>query len=69
MAQKSKHMLLDPRAIPAKAKNYAKYELVHVVNEFLDTLGLSELLLQRTLNKLLAVPAARLMSIRPLRIS
>ena len=39
MAQKGKHMLLDPRAIPAKAKNYAKYDLVHVVNEFLDTPG------------------------------
>ena len=64
MAQKGKHMLLDPRAIPAKAKNYAKYDLVHVVNEFLDTLGLSESLLQRGLNKLLAVPAARFLEMK-----
>ncbi len=64
MAQKGKHMLLDPRAIPAKAKNYAKYDLVHVVNEFLYTLGLSESLLQRALNKLLAVPAARFLEMK-----
>ena len=64
MAQKGKHMLLDPKAIPAKFKNYAKYDLVHVVNEFLDTLGLSESLLQRGLNKLLAVPAARFLEMK-----
>ncbi len=64
MAQKGKHMLLDPRAIPAKAKNYAKYDLVHLVNEFLDTLGLSESLLQRGLNKLLALPAARFLEMK-----
>ncbi len=64
MAQKGKHMLLDPRAIPAKAKNYANYDLVHVVNEFLDTLGLSESLLQRALNQLLAVPAAHFLEMK-----
>ena len=64
MAEKGKHMLLDPRAIPAKVKNYAKYDLVHVVNEFLDTLGLSESLLQRVLNKFLAVSAARFLEMK-----
>ena len=64
MAEKGKHMLLAPRAIPSKAKNYAKYDLVRVVNEFVDALGLSESLLERILNKFLAVPAARFLEMK-----
>lgn len=57
MAQKGRNMLRAPGAIPDKAKNYAKYDLVRVVNAFLDTLGLSESLVERIINKCLAVPA------------
>lgn len=57
MAQKGRNMLRDPGAIPGKAKNYAKYDLVRVVNAFLDTLGLSESLIERVIDKFLAVPA------------
>ena len=57
MAQKGRNMLREPGAIPDKAKNYAKYDLVRIVNAFLDTLGLSESLLERVINKFLAVPA------------
>lgn len=57
MAQKGRNMWREPGAIPDKAKNYAKYDLVRVVNAFLDTLGLSESLLERVINKFLAVPA------------
>ena len=64
MAEKGKHMLRDPRAIPVKAKNYAKYDMVQVVNEFLDALGLSESLLERIINKFQSVPAARLLGVK-----
>jgi len=64
MAEKGKHMLRDPRAIPVKARNYAKYDLVQVVNEFLDALGLSESLLERIINKFQAVPAARFLGVK-----
>ncbi len=64
MAEKGRHMLRDPRAIPAKAKNYAEYDLVQVVNEFLDALGLSESLLERIINKVQAVPAARFLGLK-----
>lgn len=57
MAQKSYHMLRDPRAIPGKAKNYAKYDLVLVMNKVMDKLGLSESLVERVLEKFVAVPA------------
>ena len=64
MAEKGRHMLRDPRAIPIKAKNYAKYDLVQVVNEFLDALGLSESLLERIINKFLSVPANRFLGMK-----
>lgn len=59
MAQKGMHMLGDPKAIPGKALNYAKYDMVQVVNELLDVLGLSESLVERVIDKFLAFPAAR----------
>jgi hypothetical protein len=64
MAEKGKHMLRDPRAIPVKAKDYAKYDMVQVVNEFLDALGLSESLLERIINKFQSVPAARFLGVK-----
>jgi thiamine phosphate synthase YjbQ (UPF0047 family) len=64
MAEKGKHMLSDPRAIPSKARDYAKYDLVHVVNEFLDALGLTESLFERVINKFLAVPAERFLRMK-----
>ena len=57
MAEKGRNMLRDPGAIPDKAKNYAKYDLVRIVNAFLDTLGLSESLVERVIDKFIAVPA------------
>ncbi len=53
-------MLLDPGAVLIKAKNYAKYDLVQVVNEFLDASGLNDSFFERIINKFLAVPARTL---------
>lgn len=59
MAEKGRNMLRDPRAIPSKAKNYAKYDFVQVVNEIFDTLGMSESIVERVVDRLMAVPAER----------
>jgi thiamine phosphate synthase YjbQ (UPF0047 family) len=59
MAEKGRHLIQDPRAIPGKVINYAKYDLVQVLNETFDALGMSESLVERILDKFLAVPAAR----------
>lgn len=59
MAEKGMGMLRDPRAIPVKFKNYAKYDLVQVVNKFLDKTNLSESLFERIIDKFFAVPAER----------
>lgn len=64
MAKKGYHMLRDPMAIPSKAKNYAKYDLVRVVNRFIDRVGLNESLVERAIDKLLAVPASRFLRMK-----
>jgi len=38
MAMQGKHMLLDPKAIPSKTINYAKYDFVRLFNELMDPL-------------------------------
>jgi thiamine phosphate synthase YjbQ (UPF0047 family) len=64
MAEKGRNMLRDPGAIPNKAKNYAKYDLVRLVNKVLDTMGLSESLVERVIDKCLAVPAERFLRMK-----
>ncbi len=64
MAQKGRNMLRDPRAIPDKARDYAKYDLVRVVNEFIDHMGLNESLIERIIDRFLAVPAARFLRMK-----
>lgn len=57
MAEKYRNMMADPGAIKEKAKDYMKYDLVHVVNGFIDALGLSESLIERIIDKFFQVPA------------
>ena len=40
VAEKSRHALANPRAVPAKTLGYAKYDMVRVLNKGLDALGL-----------------------------
>jgi hypothetical protein len=49
----------DPGAVPGKVLDYAKYDLIRTVNHFVDTLGLSETLVERILFRIVAIPAAR----------
>ncbi len=64
MARKGRNMLRDPSAVPDKAKNYAKYDLVRLVNKVVDTLGLNESLVERIIDKCLAVPAERFLRMK-----
>ncbi len=59
MAEKGRNMLRDPGAIRDKAKNYAKYDLVHLVNQVIDALHLNESLAERLIDKFMAVNASR----------
>ena len=64
MAQRGANMLRDPAAIKEKAKDYMKYDLVQVVNEFINALGLSESLFERIIDKIIQVPASRFLRMK-----
>ena len=63
-AEKYRHALADPRAVPAKTLGYAKYDFVRVLNRGLDTFGLRGSIVERVLARTLAVPAARFFGMR-----
>jgi len=64
MAEKGKNMMIDPRAIPGKTMNYAKYDFVQVLNRVMDAFGISNSPLERIVDKFLAVPAARFLRMK-----
>ena len=64
MAAKGRNMLRDPLAIPGKTLNYARYDLVQVLNEAIEKLGLSESTLERLMARVVSVPAERFLRLR-----
>jgi thiamine phosphate synthase YjbQ (UPF0047 family) len=62
--EKGRHAIADPRAVPAKTMGYAKYDLVRVMNQVVERLGLSESLVERLLARTLAVPANRFLRMK-----
>jgi thiamine phosphate synthase YjbQ (UPF0047 family) len=58
-ARTGRRMIEDPRAIPSKMWSYAKYDLVQVLNETLDAFGMSESIVERIVDRFLAVPTSR----------
>jgi thiamine phosphate synthase YjbQ (UPF0047 family) len=64
MAEKGRHALRDPLAVPHKAWSYAKYDLVHVWNELIEATGLAESFLEGLLARVMATPASRLFGMR-----
>ncbi len=64
MAEKAGHMLGNPRAIPARTLDYAKYDLVRVFNRFVDALGLRESMVESVLSRAIAMPASRFLRMK-----
>jgi thiamine phosphate synthase YjbQ (UPF0047 family) len=64
VAEKYRHAIANPRAVPAKTLGYAKYDLVRVLNKSLDTLGLRGSIVEKVVARTLAVPAARFFRMR-----
>ena len=62
--EKVKHVWNDPRAVPSKARAYAKYDLPHTVNRLLDALGIDAPLIERIVARSLEAPASRFMRMR-----
>ena len=59
MVQKGWHMLKNPRQVPMKMLNYAKYDLVHIVNKTLDKFQMNSSLIGRGIQSVLATQAAK----------
>jgi succinylglutamate desuccinylase len=64
MAEKAGHILGNPRAIPAKTLDYAKYDLVRVFNQLVDALGLKESMVEAVLARVIAMPASRFLRMK-----
>jgi thiamine phosphate synthase YjbQ (UPF0047 family) len=64
VAEKYRHALANPRAVPAKTLGYAKYDFVRVLNQSLDTLRLRGSIVEKVMARTLAVPAARFFRMR-----
>lgn len=63
-AEKAKHAWNDPRALPGKAIEYAKYDMVRALNRLVEALGLGESRIERLLARALSVPASRFLHMK-----
>lgn len=64
LAIHGKHMLRDPRAIPTRTMDHAKYDLVHVLNELMDAFRVSESVVERIVAAFMGVPASRFLRVK-----
>lgn len=63
-AEKYRQAMANPRAVPGRALDYAKYDFVRVLNSGVDALGLRGSIVEKVLAKTLGVPAARFFRMR-----
>jgi hypothetical protein len=61
---KTRNALIDPLAIPSKTLNYAKYDVVHLMNSLMEALRLDQSSVERLLAKVMSVPARRFLRSR-----
>jgi thiamine phosphate synthase YjbQ (UPF0047 family) len=61
---KARHVLNDPLAVPGKTLNYAKYDVVRVLNSLMEALRLDQSSVERLVAKVMAVPARRFLRSR-----
>ncbi|MFB3855435.1 MAG: hypothetical protein ACE148_16665 [Vicinamibacterales bacterium] len=62
--EKGRHVWANPRAVPAKTIEYAKYDLVQIMNILVDGLGLRESIVERLINRAIAAPADRFLRMK-----
>lgn len=61
---KARHVLNDPLAVPGKTLNYAKYDVVRVLNSLMEALRLDQSSFERLVAKVMSVPARRFLRSR-----
>jgi thiamine phosphate synthase YjbQ (UPF0047 family) len=63
-ALKGRHILDDPLAIPGKTLNYARYDVVRVMNSLMEAFKVSESVVEKLVAKVMSVPARHLLRSR-----
>ena len=61
---KAGNMISDPWGIPGKTLNYAKYDVVHVLNSLMEALRLDQGTFERLIAKVMSLPARRFLRSR-----
>ena len=59
-----KAVLSDPRTIPAKAVNFAQFDAVQVLNLMLDRIGLRDSVVERVVNRAVALPVSHFLRMK-----
>jgi thiamine phosphate synthase YjbQ (UPF0047 family) len=63
-AEKARHAWNDPRAVPSKALDYAKYDLVRALNRLVDAVGLGASRIERIVARALEAPVSRFLRMK-----
>jgi hypothetical protein len=63
-AQRGRHMIDDPLAIPGKTLNYATYDVPRLLNSLMEALHWDQSVLEHAMAKLMSLPARRLLRSR-----
>jgi hypothetical protein len=61
---KGRNMFYDPLAIPGKTLNYAKYDMVRVLNSLMEALRMDQGSFERLVAKVMSLPARRFLRSR-----
>ncbi len=63
MVKRGRKLLRDPASIPGKTRDYARYDLIHLYNEFMDNLPVGRSVVDR-LFSVLSTPAYRMLKLK-----
>ena len=63
-AERSRHLIGDPLAIPSKTINYARYDMVRLFNSLMEALRVDQSVVERLVARVMAVPARRFLRSR-----
>lgn len=64
VAEKGKYLLKNPKKIPSRTKEYAMYDFIHLFNRVMNSMKINGSVLEKTLSKLIAVPAEKVLRMR-----
>lgn len=64
VSEKGKYLLKNPKKILSRTKEYAMYDFIHLFNEVMTSLKVNGSAVEKTLSKLISVPAERILRMR-----